>query len=91
MPKVRDILVHVSVETAERRRRCYRKQEHNIPQGQQCLVIRTGPTHSKHNYCRQCAPQILDLAEKRLAEIKGSFAVGPALADGPVDKLYIGA
>ena len=72
MPKVRDILVHVCVETAERRRKCHRNQEHNILRGEQCLVVRTGSTNSKHNYCRQCAEEILDLAGKRLTAIRAA-------------------
>lgn len=71
MPKIRDILVHICVETVQRRRKCHRNRGHSICQGEQCLVIRTGPTNSKHNYCRQCSRELLDLAEKRLVEIKG--------------------
>ena len=80
MPKVRDILVHVCVQTAERPRKCYRNRKHSIPRGEQCLVVRTGPTNSKHNYCQQCAQEILDLAERRLAEVKGNLAVGSPMA-----------
>ena len=89
MPKVRDILVHVCVQTAERRRKCHRNQEHSIPRGERCLVVRTGPTNSKYNYCRQCAQEILDLAEKRLAEVKGDLAVGSPPGHGAVEELFL--
>lgn len=86
MPKVRDILVHVCVETAERRRKCYRNDEHSIRQGERCLVVRTGPTNSKHNYCRRCAREIMGLAGKRLAEIESELGLRSAAGDASVDK-----
>ena len=74
MPKVRDILVHVCVEIAERRRKCHRSQQHGIQQGDRCLVIRSGPTNSKHNYCQQCAQEILHRADQKLTEIKNGIS-----------------
>lgn len=73
MPKVRDILVHVSVETAERRRKCHRNRKHSIQQGDGCLVIKGGAFNSKRNYCQQCAAEILGRARKRLAEFNGGL------------------
>ena len=86
MPKVRNILIHVGVERAKGRRKCYRNQDHRISQGEWCLVVRTGPTKSKHNYCRHCAQEILDLAEKRLAEVRGDLALRYALGDDAVEQ-----
>ena len=75
MPKVRDILVHVCVETAARRRKCYRNGKHSIAKGEQCLVVKTGSTNSKYNYCQQCAKDILDLAERRMAGIADAMGL----------------
>ena len=69
MPQIRDVLVHVCVETAKGRRKCYRNKKHSIQKNEQCLVVKTGSIGSKHNYCRECAQKILDRAGDRLAEI----------------------
>lgn len=89
MPKVRDILVHVCVETAERRRKCYRNQEHSIRQGERCLVVRTGPTNSKHNYCLQCAKEILGRAGSRLVEIERELGIGDEPSDGALNTVSL--
>lgn len=43
MAAVKDMLKHVSAETAGRRRRCYRKTTHVILKGDPCLVVHDGP------------------------------------------------
>ena len=70
MPKIRDIIVHVCVETAQRPRKCFRNREHAISSGERCLVVKTGPTSSKQNYCRNCACRILRFATDKLARLK---------------------
>lgn len=76
MPRIRDILIHVAVETAKRKRKCYRDQDHSIRAGERCLVIKTGPMNAKNNYCLGCAAEILSKATNRLGEIKGHLQVG---------------
>lgn len=61
MPKVRDILVHVSVETAQRKRTCQRTSK-PIVMGEGCLVVKTGPMNSPQSYKSEAAKQILDSA-----------------------------
>jgi hypothetical protein len=73
MAKVRDILVHVSVETAVRRRKCHRKQEHHVLAGHVCLVIKQGL--ASKNYCHQCGNEILEAATTRLAAIQLQLGV----------------
>ncbi len=74
MPKVRDILVHVSVELAQRRRICHRKRsEHSISGGELCLVIQDPTDGSSRNYCRACAHEILISAQARLAQLRGEL------------------
>jgi hypothetical protein len=71
MPKIRDVLTHVSVEMAIRQRICHRnRQEHSVDKGELCLVIKDSSTGGKKNYCTDCAPAILDRAKSRLAEIE---------------------
>jgi hypothetical protein len=70
MPKVRDVLTHVSVETADRRRICHRnRNEHSIAKGNVCLVIKDAATGGKKNYCTECAEPILTDAQSRVAEL----------------------
>ncbi len=71
MPKVRDVLTHVSVEIASKRRICHRKRnEHSIEKGQVCLVIKDHSMGAKKNYCVECAPEILAVAKARIASLE---------------------
>lgn len=72
MPKVRDILGHVSVEAAQRKRRC-RRTSKQIVMGEVCLVIKTGPMNSPQSYEIESARQILDCAWKRLRALYGEL------------------
>jgi hypothetical protein len=67
MAKVKDVLIHVQVETAVRLRKCHRSKKHAVTAGATCLVIKDG-MYSR-NYCGECARQILALASSRLAAI----------------------
>jgi hypothetical protein len=66
MPKVRDILVHVSVEQAQRQRKCRRKTTNLIVKGEMCLVVKTGPTNDDYSYSRDAAKAMLDVAWTKL-------------------------
>ena len=86
MPKIRDILGHVCVETAKRRRKCHRnKQEHSIHQDERCLVVQTSQPKSNRNYCQRCAKDILDRAGKRLAKMQGDL--GLEASDAAVERV----
>jgi hypothetical protein len=75
MPAIRNILGHVSVETAEKKRKCHRKPgKHSIPKGESCLVVRGGPYNSPKNYCHECAPEILDKAQASLTKLRKGVA-----------------
>jgi hypothetical protein len=80
MPKVRDVLGHVSVEVANRKRKCHRKpNKHSISNGETCLVVFGGAYNSRKNYCKSCASEILSQADARIIEIRnklGSNALG---------------
>lgn len=67
MPKLKRLLVSACFETAQRRRRCSRNQEHVICQGDKCLVIKENM--SKNNYCMECAALILQKAREELNQL----------------------
>lgn len=74
MPKVKQVLKHVSVETAQRRRKCYRKPaKHVIEAGDLCLVV--VEAGFKRNYCPECAEPILDAAEDDLNQLRGQLQI----------------
>ena len=71
MPQIRDILGHVSVEAAGKKRKCTRKPgEHSISKGEPCLVIKGGPYNAPQSYCCLCAVAILDKADISLSGIR---------------------
>jgi len=78
MPKVKAVLGHLSVETAQRKRSCSRhksgKAAHLIVKDEACLVVKSSDG-SKHNYCRESAEEILDLAENDLAALRKSLGI----------------
>ncbi len=55
----RDVLKHVCVERAERRRKCHRDKTHSISKGEKCLVVAEGSFGGAKNYCTRCAGPIL--------------------------------
>jgi len=70
MPRIRSILGACSIEIAQHRRNCYRDRDnHTIPKGTRCLVIKNATGGSK-NYCSQCAFAILDKAADDLASLR---------------------
>ena len=71
MPKVREVMGHVSVETAKGDRICHRnRKSHGIAKGELCLVIREAASSGSKNYCLVCAAPILEqAAQDRLAAI----------------------
>ena len=71
MPKVRDVLIDVTVEQALRQRKCRRCKAHLITKGEMCLVVRTGPTNDPYSYCLDAAKPMLDAASTKL---KGLYA-----------------
>jgi hypothetical protein len=71
MAKVKEVLRHVSVQTAGAKRKCHRKpMQHSIAKGEQCLVIKDVSSGSSRNYCPECAEPILDRAQKDLSRFR---------------------
>ena len=77
MGAIRDIIIHVDVEVAARRRTCHHnRQDHCIVLGQKCLVVRDSDGGRK-NYCPLCAMEILRKAERKLAALQLQFGADP--------------
>lgn len=73
MPRIRDILVHVAVESAVKKRKCHRSGgKHGVRAGAVCLVVREGL--GRKNYCDECASPILALATRRLNELRQALS-----------------
>jgi hypothetical protein len=71
MPRIRRVLKHVSVETAARKRKCYRKpDDHSIAKGRLCLVVKDESSGGSSNYCPECAEPILDAAQDDLSLLR---------------------
>ena len=71
MSKVRQILNHVDVETAIRRRTCHHnRQKHSVPKDTRCLTIKDQASGGSKNYCPTCASEILDQAERDLKSLR---------------------
>ena len=77
MPKVRDILIHVSVEEAQRQRKCRRNTKHMIVKGEMCLVVKTNPTNDDYSYSVAPAKEMLDLAWAKLKNIYVGLDISP--------------
>lgn len=71
MPRVRDILTHVTVEIAEGRRKChFSRGKHGIAKATAHLAVKGGPFGARKNYCPLCARPILELASTRIAALE---------------------
>ena len=77
MPKIRDILVHVSVEEAQRQRKCRRNTSCTISKGEMCLVVKTKPTNDDYSYSLVPAKEMLDLAWMKLRKIYMVLGITP--------------
>jgi hypothetical protein len=71
----RDIIKHVATDTAKRKRRCHRNQEHQIAAGDTCIVVKDGAFRGAKNYCVICAPDILDAAQVKLESLRAELGV----------------
>ncbi len=70
MSKVRQVIRHVTVETARGERGCRRNRKHRIASGQPCLVIQEQGTPYKKSYCAECALPILKQCAADLRSIR---------------------
>jgi hypothetical protein len=77
MAKVREILGHVSVDTAKGKRICHRnRRSHSIAKGDVFLAIRDPASGGSKNYCVACAETILERAAADLAALHRGIQSG---------------
>ncbi|HEY4242068.1 MAG TPA: hypothetical protein VGM88_19755 [Kofleriaceae bacterium] len=76
MATIKNILRHVTLETAERKRRCHHKRAHAITKGMVCLVV-VNERGSKSNYCSACAQPMLRLVTRQIR----TFATGLSIEE----------
>ncbi len=75
MSKTRDILIHVSVETAIKKRRCHHSRgKHHISGGERFLSVRDGNGLGSKNYCKACAAPMMSAATEKFSAIQGELA-----------------
>lgn len=78
MPKVKAVLGHVSIETAQRRRQCSRHKSgdlaHSIIKDELCLVVKNSDG-STNNYCQEAAEDILKLAANDLVTLRTALGI----------------
>jgi len=70
-------LVHVSVEVAQRQRKCRRDSGRIIAKGEHCLVVKTNPTNDDYSYSVEHAKPMLDLAWRKLQKIYADMGLPP--------------
>lgn len=71
MPKSRNVLKHVTVEQAARRRDCGASRGmHHISKGELCIVVRGAMRNDKRSYCFACGTAILDRAALELQQLR---------------------
>lgn len=73
MAKPRDILVHVSIDRAIRKRKCHHSRKHGVSAGEKCLLIRERNNLGSKNYCADCAKEIIAAAGQKLAKLSQEF------------------
>ena len=70
MASVRDIIVHVEVETAQSKRICHHnRKKHSVLMGRKCLAVHSHDGGRK-NYCLECALEILAKAKAKLLDME---------------------
>jgi hypothetical protein len=67
MARYKSVLQAVEVVTAGRARKCYHSREHSVQKGDICLEVRDA--QARKGYCVQCAREMVQQAQARLAEI----------------------
>jgi hypothetical protein len=77
MPKVRDILVDVKIEQAQRQRKCRRDTAYVIAKGEWCLVVRTNATNDDYSYSCDAAKPMLDAAWTKLKALYEGLGLIP--------------
>ncbi|WP_157146309.1 hypothetical protein [Achromobacter insuavis] len=73
MPKARNPLKNLKVETAAGTRKCHANSKHTIAAGEKHLAQYDDSGMVRENICAECAPRVLAEIEKHLRELQASF------------------
>ena len=73
MPKTRNLVKHIGVETAKGTRKCHANSTHEIDKGEKHLAIRDGM--ARENICLECAPKVLKVASEHIAKVKADLGI----------------
>ncbi len=73
MAQTRNVLSHVSIGTAVRKRKCHGTKKHKIQAGETHLLVRESHSLGSKNYCKECAQEILKLAGNKLIALSKNF------------------
>lgn len=71
MPKTRNVLSHLYVDTSVATRKCHTNSTHVIGPGEKHLAQETAS--GRHNICFLCAGKVLDVAEQELAVLRSEL------------------
>jgi hypothetical protein len=74
MPKTRNIVRSVRAEKSVGTRKCHANSKHSIESAALHLAYDEVPGQ-RQNICAKCAKDVLDVAEKHLAEVRGKLGV----------------
>jgi hypothetical protein len=74
VPKTRNIVKSVRVEKSVGARKCHANSRHSIKSGDLHLAYDEIPGQ-RQNICMKCAKDVLDVAEKHLAEVRDELGV----------------
>lgn len=74
MPAHKSVLLRLDVRRAGKLCYCRRNKKHAITKGDLRFVVREpGPAQRDYGYCANCALEMLDQAEQRLAELRSEL------------------
>ncbi|HEM8494630.1 hypothetical protein [Burkholderia multivorans] len=63
---------HLKIEVAQKERKCHVNSKHTIHAGEQHLA-EYDDSGARQNICMECAPKVLDAAEKHIAALRDAM------------------
>ncbi|WP_238888641.1 hypothetical protein [Achromobacter insuavis] len=73
MPKARNPLKNLKIETAAGTRKCHANSKHTIAAGEKHLAQYDDSGMVRENICAECAPRVLAQIELHLSELRAHF------------------
>ncbi|MFM0317425.1 hypothetical protein PQR36_21280 [Paraburkholderia nemoris] len=72
MSKTRNVVKHLKIEVALKERKCHANSKHTIKAGEKHLA-EYDDSGARQNVCMQCAPKVLDTAQKHIRDLRGAI------------------